>query len=237
MDVITWNTGRFHWPGRVQSWTSDASLPDVAARLLRWGAPLVFLQEIRLPHQPARLLQLLGPAWRACWTQMWGSERQVLALTRLPPEVLSWEVVDTGTGRDAIHARLGLADGRALHLVGCHACAWRAEHRRRYFAALRSLLEPLPAGDSAVLLGDFNLDPWLARWTRDRETLAELRAGWRDLASVRRATCGGVLRLDHAWARAQDPVRAELTRLPGAWRHGRDHAPLRLTLDPLGLTP
>lgn len=235
MRVLTWNTGLFNLP-RLPTWTPDRSLPGVAARLRALDLDVAFLQEIRLPHQPQRLLQLLGPGWRAAYTEMPGSDRQILALTRSPAP--RFGPIDTGTTRHALHMHLPHpASGPGLHLLACHACAYSPQRRADYLLSLDDQAQRLPARDCVVMLGDFNLDPRWPLHPQDRRALRALRQRWSNAVQPRRRTFLKLLQLDHIWLRRQGATQALVTDLGGAFGQGRDHSALLLELPALAATP
>lgn len=236
--VVSWNTGqRFRW-GMPRS-TPDGAIGDIATRVAAWSPDVVCLQELRSPAQLAVLCARLGPPWHGQLTAMPGSDRQIALVTRHEGDGVLFEEVSTSTGRNGLRLTLPPREPGAgvTHIIGCHGSAFSAAGRRTYFNELIDSCEGLPGDDSVLLVGDFNIDPWLAWLTIDRQVLARLRSAWERLFRRRRATFLGLLQLDHAYLRERGAVPARADVIPGTRAYRRDHDPIWVRLAPPPPTP
>ncbi len=229
LTIVSWNTGERYRLGNKDNWTPDASLSDVARRLQSWSPEIVCLQEIRSQAQLEVLLERLGPSWSGSLSAMPASDRQIAILTRLPTEHWLIRELPTSTGRHAME--LTYADrGQTVRIVGCHGHAYSASSRRTYFETLFKELEAAPSGEIVLLLGDFNMDPWLAFFTGDRYVFRRLKGAWSRLLRGRHRTCMGLLHLDHAYLRGESPGEARAHVVRGTRAYRRDHDPLQVVL-------
>lgn len=237
LTLLSWNTGeRFRWPfGRA---TSDASLSDVAARLRGWNPHLALLQEIGGPRQVERLTASLGPGWHGALTSMPRSDREIALLSRIPREQLRTRVLDTSVGRQVLACEMPFRRGTRLHVLGCHGNAFSASARAVYFSEILDHAAGLPAADTVLLVGDFNMDPLLGKLTGDARVLDRLERGYIPLLDRRAGTCMGLLHLDHAFLRLRGAVAGTARVIEGTAGFKRDHAPIEVRLGgPAGGSP
>lgn len=235
--VISWNTGqRFRTFGECPEPTADASLGDVASRILRWSPDVVCLQEIRSAGQLTVLLDRLGPDWHGELTDMPKSDRQVAVITPLDADRTTFEEIQTTVGRCALRLTIAGPTDRTVHVVAAHANAYDREARLLYLTELLTVIEAIPGGEPVLLIGDLNIDPWFGRlFVHDRASLARLHLGWRSLFQRRRHTFMRLLQLDHALLRDAGAVPAVAGVIAGTRGFRRDHAPVFATLT-LGAT-
>jgi endonuclease/exonuclease/phosphatase (EEP) superfamily protein YafD len=102
----------------------------------------------------------------------------IAILSRLP--ILDWRSIDL-LGAPALSARLGLASGRAVHIVGVHlrppVSKALAAKRNAQLEQLGNLIEP--DTEPLIVAGDFNMAPYspvLAGWL-ERTGLSDTRRG------------------------------------------------------------
>ena len=225
--VVTWNVGRLYTP-TSNNRLADADVPRVARALAALAPDVVLLQEIASRAQFAALRDLM-PGFVGEMAERCGYDRQVAALAR-PERNPSFEQHRLEpTGRGLVTVTFDFDGARAAALA-VHLDVRQADRKRSQVEGILAIaaarVEPL-----ALIGGDFNLDPVLAKRLRlkvESGTFDRLIASFSNPSRDSGPTCMRLLRIDHWFVSPSFEHRCRV-HVSRAWRlPWGDHEPLVL---------